>query len=136
MRLILSISERAEGEIRRPKAGIRKKPEIRRFETIRESMREILRIRPSASASGLRISDFGFKTKSNWLGLRRGVPGLLDRAFFNPQTPRTCDALPIWKSATQQVWKPALRVFVPNSKIAVKYLGLALQGFLICSCRS
>jgi hypothetical protein len=38
-----------------------------------------------------------------------------------PASPTTAEALPIWKSATQQVWKPALQqdiVFIRIQKFA------------------
>jgi hypothetical protein len=38
----------------------------------------------------------------------------LYRGFLNPQTLHGLGALPIGKSATRQVWKPAVRRFWPR----------------------
>jgi hypothetical protein len=55
----------------------------------------------------------GFNSDRSPPNQYRGLPSLLYRGFPNPQAARSLDASPIWKSATQQVWKPAIRGFGP-----------------------
>ena len=70
--------------------------------------RKHFRSLPMSSTSALRFPP------RSWPGyfmliLKRRLPSVLYRGFPNPRTFGETDALPTWKSATQQVWKPALQ---------------------------
>jgi hypothetical protein len=49
------------------------------------------------------------KTRASKKGFYKATSKSAVSRVSQPASPTTSEALPIWKSATQQVWKPALQ---------------------------